>query len=113
MRKELLILLGAFLVACGSSNALSDSGCPGPWSSDPCVTGTVCDYSSPLACEAGCSGGSYSRWECINGQWQDSMHTAGAPTCYCPPIDAQAKGALDAGATDAPAAVVDSSLDNV
>jgi hypothetical protein len=113
MRRGLFFLLGALVVACGSSKPSPDSGCPGPWSSDPCVTGSVCEYSSPLACEAGCSGGSYSRWECINGQWQDSMHTAGAPTCYCPPTDAQVDGPPDAVAIDASAGPVDSSLDGV
>ena len=107
MRRGLLIL-GALLFGCGGGNASPDSACPGPWSADPCVTGTACEYSSPLACEAGCSGGSYSRWECINGQWEDTMHTAGAPTCYCPPTDA---GSLEDSAIDAPADSVESSPD--
>jgi hypothetical protein len=112
MRRGLFILLGVFLGACGGSKPSLDSGCPGPWSSDPCVTGSVCEYSSPLQCEAGCSGGSYSRWACINGQWQDTEHTAGAPTCYCAPTDARVDGSPDAGTIDAPAAPVDSSLDD-
>ena len=75
MQGRPFVVFAAFLAACvGCSKTSPEPGCPGPWSSDPCVTGTVCEYSSPLTCEPGCSGGSYSRWECINGQWEDSMH---------------------------------------
>jgi hypothetical protein len=108
MRGKLFVVFGALLVACAGSKASPESECPGPWSSDACVTGAVCEYSSPLACEPGCSGGSYSRWECINGQWQDTRHTAGGPSCYCPPTDAQAD-ASDAGMADTPEAQGDSS----
>jgi hypothetical protein len=107
MSKRLFVVFGAFLAACAGSKASPE--CPGPWSSDPCVTGTVCEYSSPLACEPGCSGGSYSRWECINGQWEDTRHTAGGPSCYCPPTDAQGDAPPDAGAADTPEAPEDSS----
>ena len=101
MRGLRSILLGACLVGCGCGKAKPDAGCPGPYSSAPCVTGTVCEYSSPLACDPGCSGGSYSSWECIDGQWQDTTHTAGAPACYCPATDAQTDdAALDAGSAD-------------
>jgi hypothetical protein len=103
MGKALFVL--AFVTSCGGGKT-----CPGPWSSDPCTNGTVCEYSSPLACEAGCSGGSYSRWECINGKWEDTQHTAGAPACYCPPSAAQADASVDADAIDTAAALVDSPL---
>lgn len=110
MQGRPFVVFAAFLAACvGCSKTSPEPGCPGPWSSDPCVTGTVCEYSSPLTCEPGCSGGSYSRWECINGQWEDSMHTAGGPSCYCPPTDAQADGSPDAGAADTPEAPEDCS----
>ena len=57
-------------------------------------------------------GGLVLEWECINGQWEDSMHTAGAPSCYCPPTDAQEDGSIDAGVADTPEAPGDSLLDD-
>jgi hypothetical protein len=46
--------------------------------------GVVCDYSLSLDCEPGCSGGSFYRRACIDGEWRDILHSAGAPGCYCP-----------------------------
>jgi hypothetical protein len=90
MLKILLIPLALLDLACGSSKASLDGGtCASARSSDPCVTGMVCEYSSPLACEAGCSGGNYVRLECIEGKWQDTRHTSGSPSCYCRQTDAQ------------------------
>jgi hypothetical protein len=64
----LLVLLGGLGIACSSSKTSSDGGRRSNASfSAPCVTGTICEYSSPLACEAGCSGGNYVGWECIDG----------------------------------------------
>jgi hypothetical protein len=111
MRKGLLLLSQILLAACGGGKASVDAriDCPGPYSSTPCVTGAVCEYRSPLTCEPGCSGGSYSRWECVDGKWQDTMHTAGGPSCYCSPSDARVQvdgrvqsdvNALDASAGD-------------
>jgi hypothetical protein len=64
-------------------------GCPAGASpgenSSPCPAGAVCEFSSQLACDAGCYGGSYVRFECIDNVWKVTRRTAGAPQCYCPP----------------------------
>jgi hypothetical protein len=52
----------------------------------PCPAGGVCEYTHALECDAGCSGGTYLRYECINDLWQQTRATAGAPACYCPTI---------------------------
>jgi hypothetical protein len=57
---------------------------PGEYTS-PCPAGAFCEYSMALPCEAGCSGGSYLRFECINNIWTVTRRTSGAPVCYCPP----------------------------
>jgi hypothetical protein len=52
----------------------------------PCPAGGVCEYTYALECDAGCSGGTYLRYECLNNLWQQTRATAGAPVCYCPTI---------------------------
>jgi hypothetical protein len=90
MRTILLVLIGGLGIACGSSKTSSDGGtCANASFSAPCVTGAVCEYFSPLACEAGCAGGNYVRWECIDRKWEDTRHTVGSPSCYCRQTDAQ------------------------
>lgn len=103
MRKTLLTPLVLLALACSSSKASPDGGtCSSARSSDPCVTGTVCEYSSPLACEAGCSGGNYVRLECIEGKWQDTQHTLGSPSCYCRQTDARVDADDGDAAADRP-----------
>jgi hypothetical protein len=91
MRAKLLVGFAIFLTACSATEQAST--CPSSYPAGGCCVGTtVCEYEYPLACEPGCSGGSYQRVECINGQWQDTMHTAGAPSCECPAVDAGGDG---------------------
>ena len=107
MRPAAALLLGAFLTACGGGGQVPSS-CPADYPAEPCPNGAVCSFSQELPCEAGCSGGSYSRDECVNRKWVNTEHTAGAPGCYCSPTSVEVRPSLDAGAADAPLVPEDS-----
>jgi hypothetical protein len=46
--------------------------------------GMVCTYAYELDCPDGCSGGDLQQEACVDGQWVNILHTAGAPECFCP-----------------------------
>ena len=108
MRMGPALLLAAFLAGCGGGGQPPPSGCPDNYPAEPCTNGAVCGFSHALACEAGCSGGSYSRDECMGGKWVNVEHTAGAPMCYCSSTGTRVEPSLDAGAIDSPLAPEDS-----
>jgi len=108
MRLTLALFLGVCLTACGGGGQPPPAGCPANYPSEPCPSGAVCEFSQALACEAGCTGGSYSRDECKSGKWVNVEHTAGAPECYCSSSSSRLEPSLDAGPVDAPLAPEDS-----
>lgn len=64
----------------------TEFGCPVvfPGLNSACASeGAMCDYSSPLNCPVGCSGGDFHGYQCSQGRWVDYRHTAGAPRCQC------------------------------
>jgi hypothetical protein len=65
-------------------------GCPVlvPGLNSACTSeGAFCDYSSPLTCPVGCSGGDFHGYQCSMGLWVDYRHTAGVPRCSCSALD--------------------------
>ena len=78
---------GVSALAGAAGAAACPADLPSPYGAVPCATeGLICEYSFPLACPVGCSGGDYQSVQCANGIWVDYRHSVGAPTCRCSPL---------------------------
>jgi hypothetical protein len=83
--------IDATTLSTGADAARTDSeldkfGCPivMPGLNTACISeGAFCDYSAPLTCPVGCSGGDLHGYQCSQGRWVDYRHTSGAPQCRC------------------------------
>jgi hypothetical protein len=72
----------------GTGGTTCPSDMPSPYGAEPCSSeGTICEYSAPLVCPVGCSGGDYHAVQCSQGIWVDFRHSAGVPTCRCSPLN--------------------------
>ena len=71
--------------SCMDCDTVHSDSCPESLPGGACYqNGIVCTYSFALECPEGCSGGSLNQVACVDREWFDIMHTAGAPVCYCP-----------------------------